>query len=40
MFPEIVIRNRGSKEATDVRAIAQFSRGVEPHRIEGQSGQG
>ena len=36
---EIVIRNRGSKEATDVRAIAQFSHGVEPHRIEGQSGQ-
>lgn len=36
---EIVIRNRGSKEAIDVRAIAQFSHGVEPHRIEGQSGE-
>ena len=36
---EIVIRNRGSKEATDVRAIAQFSHGVEPIRIEGQSGE-
>jgi len=36
---EIIIRNRGSKEATDVRAIAQFSHGVEPHRIEGQSGE-
>ena len=36
---EIVIRNRGSKEAVDVRAIAQFSHGVEPHRIEGQSGE-
>lgn len=36
---EIVIRNRGSKEATDVRAIAQFSHGIEPQRIEGQSGE-
>ena len=36
---EIKIRNRGSKEATDVRVIAQFSHGVEPHRIEGQSGE-
>ena len=36
---EITIRNRGSKEATDVRAIAQFSHGVEPQRIEGQSGE-
>ncbi len=36
---EIVIRNRGSKEATDVRAIAQFSHGVEPNRIEGHSGE-
>jgi hypothetical protein len=36
---EIVIRNRGSKEATDVRAIAQFSHGIEPKRIEGQSGE-
>ena len=30
---EIVIRNRGSNEATDVRAIAQFSHGIEPKRI-------
>ncbi|TWT76430.1 Large cysteine-rich periplasmic protein OmcB [Planctomycetes bacterium CA13] len=36
---EIVVRNRGSKEATDVRAIAQFSHGIEPSRIEGQSGE-
>jgi uncharacterized repeat protein (TIGR01451 family) len=36
---EIVIRNRGSKEATDVRAIAQFSHGIEPRRIEGHSGE-
>jgi uncharacterized repeat protein (TIGR01451 family) len=36
---EIVIHNRGSKEATDVRVIAQFSHGIEPQRIEGQSGE-
>jgi hypothetical protein len=36
---EIVIRNRGSKEAVDVRTIAQFSHGIEPQRIEGQSGE-
>ncbi len=36
---EIVIRNRGSKAATDVRAIAQFSHGIEPRRVEGQSGE-
>lgn len=36
---EIVIRNRGSKEATDVRTVAQFSHGIEPLRIEGQSGE-
>jgi len=36
---EIVIRNRGSKDATDVRAIAQFSHGIEPRRIEGHSGE-
>ena len=35
---EIIIRNRGSKEARDVRAVAQFSHGIEPQRIEGQSG--
>jgi len=36
---EIVIRNRGSREAKDVRAVAQFSHGIEPRRIEGQSGE-
>ena len=36
---EIIIRNRGSKEATDVRAVAQFSHGIEPQRIEGLSGE-
>ncbi len=36
---EIVIRNRGSKEASDVRAIAQFSNGIEPRRIEGHTGE-
>jgi hypothetical protein len=36
---EIVIRNRGSKEASEVRAVAQFSHGIEPQRIEGQSGE-
>ncbi|WP_145417109.1 DUF11 domain-containing protein [Planctomycetes bacterium K23_9] len=36
---EITIRNRGSKAATDVRAIAQFSHGIEPRRVEGHSGE-
>lgn len=36
---EITIRNRGSKEATDIRAVAQFSHGIEPQRVEGQSGE-
>tara|TARA_R110002049_G_scaffold2750_4_gene21966 strand:- start:137522 stop:140776 length:3255 start_codon:yes stop_codon:yes gene_type:complete len=36
---EIVVRNRGSREATDVRAIAQFSHGIEPKRLEGHSGE-
>ena len=36
---EIVIRNRGSRGATDVRAIAQFSHGIEPKRLEGHSGE-
>ena len=35
---EIVVRNRGSKEAVNVQTIAQFSHGIEPQRIEGQSG--
>ncbi|MCO8123783.1 hypothetical protein NHH03_18710 [Stieleria sp. TO1_6] len=36
---EIVIKNRGSRQAKEVRAIAQFSNGIEPRRIEGHSGQ-
>lgn len=36
---EIVIHNRGSKEATNVKTIAQFSHGIEPLRIEGQKGE-
>ncbi|MCC9599836.1 DUF11 domain-containing protein [Stieleria sp. JC731] len=36
---EIVIKNRGSRAATDVRAVAQFSKGIEPRRIDGHSGQ-
>ncbi len=36
---EIVIRNRGSKEATEVRAVAQFSNGIEPQQIEGHTGK-
>ncbi|MCC9656403.1 DUF11 domain-containing protein [Rhodopirellula halodulae] len=36
---EIVIRNRGSKPATDVRAIAQFSHGIEPQQIRGHEGE-
>ena len=36
---EILIKNRGSRQARDVRAIAQFSNGIEPRRIEGHSGQ-
>jgi Domain of unknown function DUF11 len=36
---EIVVRNRGSKEATEVTAVAQFSHGIEPQRVEGQTGK-
>ncbi len=36
---EILIRNRGSKDAVDVKTIAQFSHGIEPQRIEGHSGE-
>ncbi|MEO1618790.1 MAG: hypothetical protein AAFV88_23265 [Planctomycetota bacterium] len=36
---EIVIKNRGSRQARDVRAVAQFSNGIEPRRIEGHSGE-
>lgn len=36
---EIVIRNRGSKAANAVQAIAQFSHGIEPQRISGQTGK-
>ncbi|WDQ15456.1 hypothetical protein [Rhodopirellula sp. P2] len=36
---QIVIRNRGSKPATDVRAIAQFSHGIEPQQLLGNDGK-
>lgn len=36
---EILIKNRGSRQAMGVRAIAQFSKGIEPRRIEGHTGQ-
>lgn len=36
---QIVIRNRGSKPATDVRAVAQFSNGIEPQEISGHAGK-
>ncbi|WP_218933866.1 DUF11 domain-containing protein [Rubripirellula lacrimiformis] len=36
---EIVVRNRGSREAKDVKTLAQFSHGIEPQRVEGQSGE-
>lgn len=36
---EIVIKNRGSREAKAIRAIAQFSHGIEPRRVEGHTGQ-
>ncbi len=36
---EITILNRGSKAAEEVRIVAQFSHGIEPIRVEGQSGE-
>lgn len=36
---EIIVKNRGSREAKNVKAIAQFSHGIEPLRVEGQSGE-
>lgn len=36
---EIVLRNRGSRDAKEVVASAEFGHGIEPQRIEGQSGQ-
>ncbi|MFG0265343.1 MAG: hypothetical protein ACF8AM_09345 [Rhodopirellula sp. JB055] len=36
---QIVIHNRGSKPATDVRAIAQFSHGIEPQQLLGNDGK-
>lgn len=36
---EILIKNRGSKEAINVRAVAQFGHGIEPLRIEGHTGE-
>ena len=35
---EVVIHNRGSKAASDVRVIAQFGNGIEPLRVDGHSG--
>ena len=32
---EIAIKNQGGKAATDVQAVAQFSHGIEPIRVEG-----
>ena len=34
---EIVIHNRGSRVARDVRAVAQFSHGIEPKRVTGHT---
>ncbi|MEX0824750.1 MAG: hypothetical protein WD119_01210 [Pirellulaceae bacterium] len=36
---EIIIRNRGSKAATAVKAITHFSENIEPLRTEGHSGK-
>ncbi|WP_407652727.1 COG1361 family protein [Aporhodopirellula aestuarii] len=36
---QIVIRNRGSKPAFDVKAVAQFSHGIEPKQISGHVGK-
>lgn len=36
---EIILRNRGSKAATDVETLAQFSHNIEPVRVEGGTGQ-
>ncbi|MGB7324425.1 MAG: hypothetical protein WBD31_06105 [Rubripirellula sp.] len=36
---EVIVRNRGSREAKDVKALAQFSHGIEPKRVDGQSGE-
>jgi len=35
---EVVIHNRGSKAAEDVRVVAQFGHGIEPVRLDGQTG--
>jgi uncharacterized repeat protein (TIGR01451 family) len=36
---EVVIANRGKKPATNVDVITQFSEGIEPIRLEGQTGR-
>jgi uncharacterized repeat protein (TIGR01451 family) len=36
---EVVIANRGKKPATNVDVITQFSDGIEPVRLEGQTGR-
>ena len=35
---EIVINNRGSKAAENVRCVAQFGHGIEPVRVDGHAG--
>jgi hypothetical protein len=35
---EVVIHNRGSKAAEDVRVVAQFGHGIEPVRVDGLTG--
>lgn len=35
---EIVINNRGSKAAENVRCVAQFGHGIEPLRVDGHAG--
>jgi uncharacterized repeat protein (TIGR01451 family) len=36
---EIVLKNRGSKAATQINAVAMYSNQIEPQRAEGQSGK-
>lgn len=35
---EVLIHNRGSKAAEDIRVVAQFGNGIEPVRVEGHLG--
>jgi hypothetical protein len=36
---EVVIQNRGSKAAENVRVVGQFGHGIEPIRTEGHAGK-